>query len=267
MLRMIVVAGIMSILAGPAGAVVKCADIPAQKDGPLKGSVLLSQYQMEQSCQVADKTFSDFSETTLQMDHRAPTTSAQTGVKPLNDANDPGLEFNGYFNKDNDYWEVTGKNAGRNALADVFQFQIYYTVKAPGDQAIITGASLELLGLGFGGSRTAAVKSRVNVTETLSNGKTLSVTDGIGLNPQTLKDSTTFPGVNSLTVTDVITLTATAGPNGFAELKAFSNQFAETPVGMSTPEPSAWTMMLVGCGLSGAAIRRRRSCEQAARLT
>jgi hypothetical protein len=139
-------------------------------------------------------------------------------------ANDPGLDF---------HTEASALGSGPNT------FTITYSITAPASDPM-TDASLAISGGVFGSEPTSSFQ----VSETLSNGKSLSASNS------QLNASTTFAPTTSLTVTDTATVTLA----NFNDLK---NQFSETPV--TAPEPSSLALLGVGLSALGFVRRRKRS--------
>ncbi|MGH6798613.1 MAG: hypothetical protein ACREDI_09565 [Roseiarcus sp.] len=121
MLRILLLAALMSAIGSPAWAVVKCADIEPSGG---ETTVTLSDYQKAGSCQVDDKIFSNFKVKVVERDDVILTGAQWIGMTTLGDnSSEPGLKFSSVFSG-SAIWSVLGGIDSPNE----FKMQVTYSV-------------------------------------------------------------------------------------------------------------------------------------------
>jgi hypothetical protein len=176
------------------------------------------------TCTVLDKTISGM---TFTSSPGGFLPASSVTVEPILTTNNPGLSFQSLG---------SAIGFGPNTLT------ITYTIHAPSNHPI-NDASLAISGTTFptlGGS--------FQVSELLSNGKSLLASNS------ELTDSITFAPTTSLTVTNNETLT-------LGILDSATNQFSEATI----PEPSTWILLGVGLSALGLVPRRKSVRRRSAR--
>lgn len=174
------------------------------------------------TCTVLDKTITGVLLTTS---NAALFGADNVFIDPVAAANNPGLTFVTTELSPGPGFTVSGT--------------IAFTITAPSSDPM-TDASAAVPG-GF--ASTPPPPSSFQVSETLSNGASLSITNF------TTPVSTNFAAATSLTATDAVTVTNAFVPN-------FSNQFSETPA--AVPEASSLALLGVALPAFGLARWRKR---------
>jgi PEP-CTERM motif len=246
MLRILLLAGLMTAIGSPAWAVVKCADVKPSDGGT---RVTLADYQKAGSCQVSDKIFSSFKVNVVDKDDVILTGAQWIAMTTVGDSSsEPGLKFSSVFGSA--IWTVIGGFDAPNE----FKMQITYSVATVSGKKLIKDAILSVpnttpLGVEGAGSKDTVDES-LSIPAMLH---TIAMPDGVA--GTKLTDSTTFTPVATVMVSDVVDVLA--GKLGKASLSSFTSQISEVP------EPSTWAMMLVGfAGLGYAAFRRGRGARR-----
>ncbi len=184
------------------------------------------------SCTVGDKSFSNFTFTSTGGGSGSAVTPAEFNVSPQLTLVGPGLLFSsGAIEIDNNV---------PNPMLSFVDVSLGYSVTAP-NPPLIEDADLVVAG-GTTGGGTA------RVDETLTPGGTLTV-----ILPTT-NDTVNFTPVAGLDVLKDILVEVPANTVGTANITAIGQHYSETPI--LEPEPT--TLAIIGVGLLGFSIARRR---------
>ncbi len=198
------------------------------------------------SCNIGDKTFSDFAYTGTSSPPGFAIQAGSVGVTPITTPGNPGFQWSAPW--------FASTSAGILAQDSLFQFNVNV---APGG-APITDLSLSISGVGNIGTGTVVVDETAclgAVLPTCSGGQFVTLEVFSGPNGQLLSDTVSFAGVTEVSVSKDVEIQA--GTNGQATLSVVSDQFSE---GTSTvPEPGTLSMFGAGAlALAGYARRKMK---------
>ena len=196
------------------------------------------------SCDIGDKTFSDFAYTGTSNPPGFAIPAGGVGVTPITQPGAPGFQWSAG-------WHAS-TNSGVLTQDSLFQFVVNVD---PGG-APITGLSLSIAGVGQTGTGEVFANEQACLGALLpmcSGGTIVTLQVFDTRDGQQLVDSITFPGVTEISVSKDLEIQA--GTNGSASVSVLTDQFIE---GSSTvPEPGTLSMLGAGA-LALASFARRK---------
>ena len=195
------------------------------------------------SCDIGDKTFSDFMYTATSIPPGFEVPAGSIHVTPITTAGEQGLQWSAPWN--------ASTTTGVFAQDSLFQFNVMVN---PGGQPI-TDLTLSIGGAGFAGTGEVVVDETACLGALLPNCTggtiiTLRVEDDSG--GQNLIDSATFTGVTLISIDKDVEVVA--GTNGDASLSVVTDTFSQ---GGTVPEPGTLSMLGIGALAVAGFVRRK----------
>jgi hypothetical protein len=195
------------------------------------------------SCDIEDKTFSNFMYTGTSNPPGFSIPAGSVGVTPLTEPGNPGLQWSAPW--------FASTNAGILAQDSLFQFAVSVD---PGG-APITDLSLTIAGVGFAGTGEVVVDETACLGAMLprcSGGQIVSLRVFAGASGTQLVDEVSFAPTTLVSVSKDLEIQA--GTNGNASVSVVTNQFSEGEA--TVPEPG--TLSMLGLGVAALAGFARR---------